>query len=301
MGRITASSTVAWIIGPSLGAILYKHISPSAPALTASGLFILNSALAYCLLPTDIEREDDTTNEIKSKTTKKGSGKFITNLYECFSSSMLASVVISHLLFGWVTRTTSYSSMSTFYEEKYNVEPHVRGYLKSYQQLLNFIVQSFLLRALLTRLGGERKAACIAAVVLASATLCEVDANFQVFVSVVNPLVAVSVGLIGVSLRSLLTQVTPKDSIGSVLTALDVLQNAASVSVPFYRTFLFKLAATYGKEDVDADMIGDPEPRVWLLSSFLHWSMFAVVLMFLLLPKTMSKGGEGDDSSKKNR
>ena len=298
MGRIIASSTVAWIIGPSFGAILYKHISPSAPALTASGLFVLNSLLAYCLLPSDIERDDDTM--FKSKTTKKGSGKFITNLKQCFSCSVLASVVISNLLFGWVTRTTSYSSMSTFYEEKYDVEPHVRGYLKSYQQLLNFIVQSFLLRALLTQLGGERKAACIAAVILAGATLCEVDANFQVFISIVNPLVAVSVGLIGVSLRSLLTQVAPKDSIGSVLAALDVLQNAASVSVPFYRTFLFKLAATYGKEDVDADMIGDPEPRVWLLSSFLHWSLFAVVLMFLLLPKA-AKGGEKVDSSKKNR
>lgn len=293
---------VAWIIGPSLGAILYKHISPSAPALTASGLFVINSLLAYCLLPVDIERDDDTSNMIKSKRIKKGSGKFITNLKECFSSSVLASIVISNLLFGWVTRTTSYSSMSTFYEEKYDVEPHVRGYLKSYQQLLNFIVQSFMLRALLTRLGGERKAACFAAVILAGATLCEVDANFQVFISIVNPLVAVSVGLIGVSLRSLLTQVAPKDSIGSVLAALDVLQNAASVSVPFYRTFLFKLAATYGKEDVDADMIGDPEPRVWLLSSFLHWSMFAVVLMFLLLPKaTTSKGGEKVDNSKKNR
>ena len=107
--------------------------------------------------------------------------------------------------------------------------------------------------------------------------------------------------MIGVSLRSLLTQVAPKDSIGSVLAALDVLQNAASVSVPFYRTFLFKLAATYGKEDVDADMLGDPEPRVWLLSSFIHWSMFALVLMFLLLPKAISKGGEQVDSSKKNR
>jgi len=284
-----------------MGAILYKHISPSAPALTASGLFVVNSILAYCLLPKNIERDDDTTTMNKSKTTKNGSGKFITNLKQCFSSSLLASVVISNLLFGWVTRTTSYSSMSTFYEEKYNVEPHVRGYLKSYQQLLNFIVQSFLLRTLLTRLGGEKKAACIAAVILAGATLCEVDANFQVFISIVNPLVAVSVGLIGVSLRSLLTQVAPKNSIGSVLAALDVLQNAASVSVPFYRTFLFKLAATYGKEDVDADMIGDPEPRVWLVSSFLHWSMFAVVLMFLLLPKATTSKGEEEVDSKKNR
>lgn len=221
---------------------------------------------------------------------------FTANLKVCFDSSM--PVVISLLLYGWTARTTSYANMSTFYEEKYFVETHVRGYIKSYQQLLNFIVQSFLVKTLLSKAKGERNAACIAAIILAAATLVEVHANFNVFIAIVCPLVAVSVGTIGLSLRSLVTQVTPKESIGSVLAALDVLQNAASVTVPFYRTLLFNLIAVLGSKDDNADMVGDPEPRVWLFSSFLHWSIFSVVIICLLLP-TFSRGDEGTD--KKNR
>lgn len=300
MGKITASSTFAWILGPSIGALLYKNIGVSAPALTASALFLVNSALAAILLPSNVDDlANDTTKKDAPNKKESSSGRiesFTANLKVCFDSSM--PVVISLLLYGWTARTTSYANMSTFYEEKYFVETHVRGYIKSYQQLLNFIVQSFLVKTLLSKAKGERNAACIAAIILAAATLVEVHANFNVFIAIVCPLVAVSVGTIGLSLRSLVTQVTPKESIGSVLAALDVLQNAASVTVPFYRTLLFNLIAVLGSKDDNADMVGDPEPRVWLFSSFLHWSIFSVVIICLLLP-TFSRGDEGTD--KKNR
>lgn len=299
MGHLTASTTAAWIAGPSVGALLYKHVDPSAPALTASGLFLLNSALAAVLLPAD-DDESIAHDDTKKKSGQKGGGKFssfTSNLKTCFSSSTLASIVASQLLYGWVTRTTSYSNMASFYEEKYGVEPHYRGYIKSYQQGLNFMVQTFFLRTLLSASGGERKAACIACFILAGATLCEVNANFQVFLCLVSPAIAVSTGMIGVSLRSLVTQVAPRESLSSVLAALDVLQNAASVTVPFYRTLLFSLAARYGSEDEDASMIGDPDPRVWLMSSVVHWALFAVAITFLL-SSTLSRGGK--DGAKKN-
>ncbi|KAL7527470.1 hypothetical protein ACHAXR_002977 [Thalassiosira sp. AJA248-18] len=232
MGRLTASTTAAWVIGPSIGALLYKHVGPSAPALTASGLFLLNSALAAILLPVDDESVDDDANAKQKSRSKDGKfASFTANLKTCFSSSALASVVISLLLFGWVTRTTSYANMASFYEEKYGIEVHYRGYIKSYQQGLNFFIQSFFVRSLLSASGGERRAACIACFVLAGATLCEVNANFEVFLCLVCPAVAVSVGMIGVSLRSLVTQVAPQESLGSVLAAMDVLQNAASVTI----------------------------------------------------------------------
>lgn len=74
---------------------------------------------------------------------------------------------------------------------------------------------------------------------------------------------------------------------GSVLAALDVLQNAASVTVPFYRTLLFSLAARIGNEDENASMRGDPDPRLWLLSSFVHWTAFTAALGSLLILPTL--------------
>eukprot|EP00565_Helicotheca_tamesis_P008134 CAMPEP_0185733386 /NCGR_PEP_ID=MMETSP1171-20130828/19337_1 /TAXON_ID=374046 /ORGANISM="Helicotheca tamensis, Strain CCMP826" /LENGTH=152 /DNA_ID=CAMNT_0028403111 /DNA_START=96 /DNA_END=551 /DNA_ORIENTATION=+ len=152
--------------------------------------------------------------------------------------------------------------MASYYEEMYGIEPHQRGYLSSYQQFLTFLVQSTLVRSLLRFAGGERRAACIAALSLSIATFSEIWSSLPVFIGILCPIISISVAVLGLSLRSLLTQVAPKDSLGSVLAALDVLQNAAAVTVPFYRTFLFAAMGTISNDE-DADMRGDPCPYMW--------------------------------------
>ena len=292
MGRLVASTTAAWIVGPSLGSLLYKHVGQFAPATAACGLFLINSMIAAALLPGEgnhlINQQSDKTTERREKamTKKLNISSFLANLKTCFSSGALASAVVSLLLYGWASRTTSYANMASFYEEKYGIEPYARGYIKSYQMGLNIMVQSFFVKTLLSMFGGERNAACIAAFTLALATFSETYATFTIFIGIICPLVAISVQMISVSLRSILTQVTPKESLGSVLAALDVLQNAASVTVPFYRTFLFQLLAYISeKEDEKASMVGDPDPRVWLLTSSVHWMGLAFVVTLLLSPK----------------
>lgn len=309
MGRLQASTTVAWIVGPSVGALLFKHVDSTAPALAACGIFVINSILAALLLPRDdaivIRVGNCAKNKENDEKKKSSSGgkfsSFFANLRSCFSSPNLATAVTSLLLLGWVQRTTSYANMASFYEEKYGVEPHQRGYISSYQQCLNFLVQSLFIKTLLNAAGGERRAAFFAASCVALATLIEIHANFSVFACIVCPLVAASLGMLGLSLRSLVTQTAPKDSLGSVLAALDVLQNAASVTVPFYRTFLFGLVKRMGEVDTNAAMTGDPEPRLWLLSSFMHWAVFASILGFLLLAPSFHSSARKDVAEKKRQ
>ena len=115
---------------------------------------------------------------------------------------------------------------------------------------------------------------------MAFATFCEVHASFSTFTLLVCPLVALSIGMIGVSLRSLTTLEAHKlNSVGSVLGVLDVLQNAVQVTVPLYRTFLFN----FMMDDEDAAMTGDPSPEVWLMAAFLHWIAFAFIITCLLV------------------
>ena len=297
LGCLNASTTVSWIAGPSLGALLYKHVGPQSPCIVASCLFLLNSTLAAVLLPKDnisMDKEVIKDNIGSSRTRKYSS--FVANLKTCLTSFKLASVVISSLLFGWVTRTTSYANMASFYEEKYGIEPHFRGYIKSYQQFLSFIVQSFILQYILSASGGEKRAACIGSAVMALATFCEVYASFNTFALCVCPLVAVSVGMIGVSLRSLTTLEAHKmNSVGSVLGVLDVLQNAAQVTVPLYRTFLFNFMT----DDKHAAMVGDPTPEVWLLSSFFHWAAFAIIITCLLVQLPSVENNESKEDKEK--
>jgi hypothetical protein len=78
----------------------------------------------------------------------------------------------------------------------------------------------------------------------------------------------------------MVTQVAPAHSIFSVLAALDVLQNAVSVSVPFYRATLFSLMP----KDTGSQVVmqGDPDPVAWILSSSVHWVVAAGVMTYLL-------------------
>ena len=67
-------STMAWIAGPSVGALLYKNVHERAPALLACTLFIINMLLAAVLLPSAenkqlLERKDSNANKSKSSFT----------------------------------------------------------------------------------------------------------------------------------------------------------------------------------------------------------------------------------------
>jgi len=107
----------------------------------------------------------------------------------------------------------------------------------------------------------------------------ELQRSLPVFLIVLCPAISVSVAVLGLSLQSLLTHVTPKESMGSVLAALDVLQNATAVTVPFYRTLLFSFLGPGG----ETGMVGDPDPSMWVVSSAVHWVICAVAMRFLLL------------------
>jgi hypothetical protein len=275
---------------------LYKYVDHKAPALLACLLFVFNVLLAAILLRDSEAFMDQPDKQNSSK--KKTKNNFWANLKSCFSSKALGSVIISMLIFSWVNRATSYSSMGSYYEDMYGVEPHHRGYIQSYQRVLGFIVQSSLIGPLLERVGGERRAACVAAMILAVATFWEMQQSISIFLIALSPAISLSTTMMSVSLRSLLTRVAPEESIFSVFAALDVLQNATAVTVPFYRTFLFRLL---GGSSGHTAMEGDPDPVAWVFSSGLHWLVATAAMSYFLLPKGRQLLVVGDRQQRSKR
>jgi hypothetical protein len=312
MGRLTAASTVAWIVGPSVGALLFKYIDPKAPALLACALFVLNTLLASLFLGGSDEEielralggksiiEDSYVREHEDASVCKKNGKgvsIVSNLLSCFTSQALGSVVVAQLIYTWVTKTTNYSQLGSFYEDMYGLEPHHRGYISSYQQFLQFAVQSLLVTTLLNWSGGERRTICFFTALLSLAVLLECLRSLTLFLVVLCPLISLCFAMTNLSLQTLLTQVAPSHSIFSVLAALDVLQNAVSVSVPFYRTLLFKWLAPAGS----AAMKGDPDPVSWIYSAFVHWLLAAVATSYLLLSSSDNVWTEEHSRKEKGR
>ena len=306
VGRIKASTTIAWIVGPSLGAFLFKHVHMSAPPLLACVIFTFLFIFGLAYLPTE-EPDDDVTVTSEKKTLKK----CISNIYNNFKSTMssfqsgnieLVCVIASQLLFTLMQLVTSYSSMTSYYEERYGIEPHIRGYLSSYRSSLGFTIQTFAIQPLLHRCGGERNAAFLAAIAMSSVSFLETKVPFNIYLFILCPLFMASTNLLEISVKSLVTQVAPASSISSVLATLDVLTNIVKVTVPFYRATLFVSMAKVCGADENCAMAGDPDPFFWNISSGLHWLFTAGLLYFLLIANNnvcMKKSHNGDSLSDK--
>ena len=254
------------------------------------------------LLAAILISDEDNGGCTEPSSTKKESDSpktsFWANLKSCFSSKALGSVIASMLIFSWVNKATSYSSMGSYYEDMYGVEPHHRGYIQSYQQVLGFLVQSALVGPLLKWVGGERNAACLAALLIAIATFCEMQQSFPIFLLALIPAISLSTTMLKISLRALLTTVAPGDSIFSIFAALDVLQNVTLVTVPFYRTTLFQLLGG-GTGKRKASMEGDPDPVAWVFSGGLHWGVAAAAMSVLLLSNGRGSIGDKRKASKR--
>ncbi len=282
MGRLSAASTVAWIVGPSVGAMLYRYVDPRAPALLACVLFVTNILLAAKCLPTDEESDPPDVDSPSQRIT------VLQKLKSCFTSQNLGSVVLARLIFTWVAKATNYSQLGNFYEDMYGLEPHQRGYISSYQQFLQFLVQSTMVTAVMRWSGGERQTICFFTALLAFTFLLESFQSLPLFLTVLCPVMSLCFGMTQLSLQSLLTHVVPLHSVFSVLAALDVLQNAVSVSVPFYRTFLFRVLVNAKSDDAhQSSMADDPDPISWIRLSVCHWFVAAVIIAGLLLPNCL--------------
>jgi MFS family permease len=302
LGRLTASSTVAWVVGPTVGALLYRYVDPRAPALLACLLFVMNFVLATILIDRDHghskgtgdDEDNDDMPSSSSATKERANGGstaavaapptskwrvIVNNLRCCFGSRALGSAVATKLLLTWITKATNYSQLGSFYEDMYNLQPHHRGYISSYQQLLQFVVNVRLITPVLEWAGGERMATLYCVGIMAGAVYLESLRSLSLFLAVLCPVIALSFSISDLSLQTLVTHVAPPAGMFSVLAALDVLQNAVSVSVPFYRTWLFSHLPA--DSSVGA-MVGDPDPVAWVRASSLHWLLAAAILSVVL-------------------
>ena len=137
---------------------------------------------------------------------------------------------------------------------------------------------------------------------MAIATFWEVQQSLPIFLIVLAPMISISTTMIQISMKSLSTTVAPPQSIFSVFAVLDVLQNIAAVSVPFYRAALFQVLAGGGSSSnssarttktttttSSAGMEGDPDPVSWVASSGIHWVLTAVAMTYLLSPYNNNK------------
>jgi MFS family permease len=298
LGKLTAASTIAWIIGPTIGSWLFRYVDERAPAWVATGLFLINLLIAFFFLGEEEEeknvknwnryREEKSKQQTSKDELKRQDKSIVHNLKACFGSRALGSVVVVRLIITWVTQSMNYNQLSNFWESMHDgLESHHRGYISSYQQALQFVVQSVMVDWIFQRSGDFRRTTVLFSFLVSLAVLLESQRSLLLFLIVLCPIKSIAFTMMNLSLQTLLTDVAPKEAIFSVLAALDVLQNMASVSVPFYRSLLFRILAS---DEANDAMQGDPDPQAWIWSSAVHWFIASILASILLLSNSATTG-----------
>ena len=285
--RLSAGTTAAWLIGPSLGALLYQHVDERAPLIIACVIFVLITIVAMISLPSDNNNNNNDNNNKKSNIKKKKSAS-LSSIFTWEES--LKYIGMSTVLYHFLMRATSYTSMGNYYEQMYGIQSHQRGYLRSYQSVLSLIIQTFGLKYFVKQ---ERHFIVYSSLTLGILSFMETQANLQSYTLIIIPIMTLANIVLHTSLRSLLVSSTSSitTSVHSILATLDVFQNAASVTVPFYRTFLFQMLDSTNEYDsrTDSSLLGDPHPQSWLVTSGLHWILGSFVFSTLLISSSHKK------------
>ena len=227
-GMIGAAFGLGFIIGPALGGLLAKY-GVRAPFFAAAGLTMLNWLYGYFILPESLKPENRRKFEWK-RANPIGSLKFF--LQYRVILGLVASIVLLYIAAHAVQSTWAYYTM-----EKFNWNEDMVGYSLAFVGLMVGLVQGWLIRFIIPKLGRERSVYvglglyAIGFLLFGLAT-----EGWMMFVFLIPYCLG---GIAGPSLQGIMSGQVPPNQQGELQGALTSLMSLTSVMGPILMTWLF--------------------------------------------------------------
>jgi len=222
-GLVGATFGLGFLIGPALAAVLVRY-GYAVPFWVAAGLAGLTVVLTMVLLPES-----------------KGAVKTAPSLVEIRAS--LRSPVLGRLIltqFGFALAFTSWVTVFALFAERvFGFGPAQTASIFIVSSIVSIIVQAGLIGRLVDRFGEGR----IALAGLSCAVAAYAAVGFVTTMAVLFPFVvlwSVSSGLIRPSLGALISEASPADQRGTILSVNDSLNNLAFLLAPFISTTVLR-------------------------------------------------------------
>lgn len=144
LGRLSAISTVSFIIGPSVGSILYSSISKDAPAKAAALCFVLNAAICIIFIPRTgimaaVSRQipSDAVEDIGKKSSSFN--RFLSAPYKIFIKQLsdlakiqnVLPVILMRLAIIFVESSMSSRNIVNYYENRFGIPTSALGFMQT--------------------------------------------------------------------------------------------------------------------------------------------------------------------------
>ena len=243
LGHISALITAAFIIGPSVGGILYKY-DKKLPALAASLCFVCNIILCIFFLPEKFTTHGNTenkniTNEL-NKSTNNTKETYYKKLKNILSIPNVGTVMILRLLTLFIETSMSSNNIINYYEERFGMKTYQRGFMTSLASVTSLIVEGLLVAPCLRTVGSESNMMIICTLFMAITSMIEYFVSsislFLCFCLI--PSVAMS-SLFAAASKGLFTTVIPKEHIGKALGVFGTLTSGVGLLAPIYGSQIF--------------------------------------------------------------
>ena len=260
LGHLSGSASVAFVVGPAVGAMLYKR-APALPAVTAAAIFGVNIFLCLFFLDTVATTlpPTPTTAPALARQQQQGGLASATGHLSllvgrvrslCTRPSTLAIVVV-RLFLSFVDSALSPRQLLSYYEDKFSIKTHVLGWQSSLSSAASIAVDLLLLQPLLQGLSSSRlgnsHTLCALLSALAAAAIAEAStSSFSLFLATSYlPSLVISM-VLSAKIKSLLIDSLPVSSVGTSLGVLGLLSSGVGVVSPLYGSMLLSSPSTLG-------------------------------------------------------
>jgi MFS transporter, DHA1 family, tetracycline resistance protein len=227
-GIIGAAFGLGFILGPALGAMLADY-GVRAPFIAAAALTLLNWLYGFFVLPESLKPENRRKFEWK-RANPVGSLKFLLR-YKVILG-LVTSIVLLYIAAHAVQSTWSFYTM-----EKFKWTSRLVGYSLAFVGLMAGLVQGWLIRFIIPKLGPERSVYIGLGLYAVGFLLFGLATEgWMMFVFLVPYCLG---GIAGPALQGIMSTQVPPNSQGELQGALTSLMSLTSIIGPIAMTWLF--------------------------------------------------------------
>ncbi|WP_276366493.1 TCR/Tet family MFS transporter [Chryseolinea sp. H1M3-3] len=227
-GMIGAAFGLGFIIGPALGGVIANY-GLRAPFTAAAILTFINWLYGYFILPESLSRENRRKFEWK-RANPVGSLRFFLR-YKVILG-LVASIILIYVAGHAVQSTWSYYTI-----EKYNWDVDMVGYSLAFVGLMVAIVQGWLIRFIIPKLGQERSVYVGLTLYAIGFLLFGIATQGWMMFAFLIPYCLG--GMAGPSLQGIMSSQVPANQQGELQGALTSLISLTSIVGPLLMTWLF--------------------------------------------------------------
>lgn len=242
MGQVAAISTFSFIIGPSIGGVLYKY-NRMLPALCAFALFGLNCVLCYLVIPSDTKIIADSKQSRRENVKSVFSSTWLSfSALPQYAYTLLTSpggvIFLFRQLISFIQASMSSRHLLNYYEERFKVETYQLGFLTSATTMVSLVSQCFLVGFALRLCKHEVIAIAVCFVVIGLANVVEsLSDDWNVFlVCSLLPTTLVS-SVLDTASKAMLINSIPPSQLGTMLSSANMVTSIVWMSAPVYGSY----------------------------------------------------------------